>query len=209
MSDRFLNTVELLLKGKVICDISHKEEARYLQDEKHLEEVNVFLIKLHRMVSKTSDGRGFYCVFTELNDEKKRRLVRTQLDSDFTNFNALVDWLRLTRNINSEARPLMAGDVIKESILLSAIENSASLGLQLEKIADKLQRAKGAINTKNRLRSVLDYLCTQGFLVSTSTSGAIYIATAKWSLLYDELEFIHSFDGFEEVSTQPVQTELF
>ena len=103
----------------------------------------------------------------------------------------------------------MAGDVIKESILLSAIENSASLGLQLEKIADKLQRAKGAINTKNRLRSVLDYLCTQGFLVSTSTSGAIYIATAKWSLLYDELEFIHSFDGFEEVSTQPVQTELF
>ena len=189
MADRFEICVEKLLNGEVICEQSSPEEMRYLENQEHLNRVNNFLMQLRRMINKTSDKRGFYCVYTDLSDSDRRHKVRAQLDEAVCDFNGLVDWLRLCRNVSADGRPLEAGDILRESELLSAIENSNTLCQQLERIADKFQRARKAMTTNNRLRSILDYLINKGYFVQANSTGSVYIATAKWSLLY--LSLIH------------------
>ena len=66
MADRFEICVDKLLNGEVICEQSSPEEMRYLENQEHLNRVNNFLMQLRRMINKTSDKRGFYCVYTDL-----------------------------------------------------------------------------------------------------------------------------------------------
>ena len=76
----------------------------------------------------------------------------------------------MCRSISHDARPLEAGDILRESELLAAIENSNTLSSQLERIADKFQRAKKSVTTNNRLRSVLEYLTNKGFFCVSNAS---------------------------------------
>ena len=68
---------------------------------------------------------------------------------------------------------------------------------QLTDIANSFGVGMTASKLQNTLNSVLKYLVKEKYLIQIGNVGSIYKATAKWSLLYDELEYIHSFDGFE------------
>ncbi|MDO5352743.1 MAG: hypothetical protein Q4E81_07940 [Succinatimonas sp.] len=209
MAELFESCIEKLLAGEVIGSETTPQLMRYLEDSENLKNVNIWLMQIKRLVAQTQDKRGFYCVYANLDDESRKRQIRSQFDEALNDFNGLVDWLRLCRSISHDARPLEAGDILRESELLAAIENSNTLSSQLERIADKFQRAKKSVTTNNRLRSVLEYLTTKGFFCVSNASGSVYIATAKWSLLYDELEFIASCERFEEIQDNSIQTELF
>lgn len=208
MAERFELCVEKLLDGEVICALTDSDLFAYLEDEEQLQNVNMWLLKLHRLVAQTADKRGFYCVYSDLNDDRRKRLVRLQFEEISRDFVGLVEWLRLCRSISHEARPIEAGDIVRESELLAAIENSQTLAVQLEGIADKFQRAKNS-TISNRLRSILGYLENQGYLRLNNTSGSVYTATAKWSLVYDMLEFIASCELLDDNQDTAIQTELF
>ncbi|MEF1304255.1 hypothetical protein QTO17_20430, partial [Vibrio owensii] len=74
-----------------------------------------------------------------------------------------------------------------------------SLQNQLDHIAHKLKRAHKGKESKTKLRSILDYLVQEGYFVSPSSTGSLFIATAKWSLLYETLEFIAASEGMLEI----------
>lgn len=78
--------------------------------------------------------------------------------------------------------------MIKLSDLLASIESSKQLELQLADITAKLGRQTK--EAKKQLHSLVEFLENDGYLHSVSSTGALYKATAKWSLLYDQLEYI-------------------
>ena len=109
----------------------------------------------------------------------------------------------MVRNIDSDSRPIDAGTRLNESELLAAIEESSSLSTQLENIAHKFKKGGKSSESKVKLQTVIQYLSDQQYLMPIGSSGSVYIATAKWSLLYDQLEFIRSHEGYsEEVNEQ-------
>jgi len=86
---------------------------------------------------------------------------------------------------------------LKESELLAAIEESNSLKLLLESIAQKLKAGGKSTEARAKLTAVIKYLVDHSYLKTMGGAGTQFVATAKWSLLYDQLEFIRSYDAIE------------
>ena len=128
-------------------------------------------------------------------------MAQRQFENVTVNLEGLVSWLRLIRNIDSDSRPIEAGTRLNESELLAAIEESSSLSAQLENIAHKFKKSGKSAEAKFKLQNVMQYLCDQQYFTAIGSSGSVYIATAKWSLLYDQLQFIRSHEGFAEAES--------
>jgi len=209
MSSRFEKCIESLLSQEVICEVSNAENFNYLEKQEHQDEVSEFLHRIGRKVIKTRDQKGYYCVFSSIDSQKKRNAVLRQFEHVIANLEGLIDWVRLVRSIDSDARPIEPGLRIYESEFLAAIEESSSLKVQLESIAKKLKRSPNSNEARTKLRSILQYLVEENFLNSMGSSGSVFIATAKWSLIYDQLEFIRCYDGFEDEVVHEEQQGLF
>ena len=209
MSSRFENCVEELLSQNIICEVSNPEGFAYLDNSEHEESINNFLHRIGRKVVRTRDKKGFYCVFSSIEETKKRNAVERHFENVIVNLEGLINWLRLVRNAGNESRPIEAGMRLHESELLSAIEESSSLNLQLDNIAHQFNRAQKSTEVKSKLRSILNFLENEKYFTSIGNTGSVYIATAKWSLIYDQLEFIRMYDGFGEEEPVEQQTELF
>lgn len=210
MSSRFENCIEELLSQNIICEIANADNFSYLDNPENEESINSFLHLIGRKVARTNDRKGYYCVFNSIEEPKKRNTAQRHFEHLIINLEGLIDWLRLVRSIDNESRPIEAGMRVHESELLAAIEESSSLKLQLDNIAHKLKRAQKSSESKAKLRSILQYLVDDKYFISMGSSGAVYVATAKWSLIYDQLEFIRMYDGFEsDVGIDEEQKELF
>jgi len=196
MDNRFGDTVTLLLEQNVICEAIHPEAYRFLLKESNQEEINTYLHKIGRTTARTNDAKGFYCVFSSLDNRRKRQYAQKQFDNVVVNIEGLVAWLRLMRNIDKDSRPIEAGSRLHESELLAAIEESSTLSLQLENIAHKFKKSGKSAEVKIKLGNVLQYLSDNQYLQAVGSSGSVFIATAKWSLLYDQLDFIRSHEGY-------------
>lgn len=195
-------TVTRLLDQDVICEIMTPESYRFLQDEQHQHEVEQYLHRIGRSVSRTSDRLGFYCIYNQIDDPKKRAATLKHFETFVVDLEGIIDWLRLVRATHPEARPLEAGMPLNESSLLGAIEESSSLKLQLEKISQSFKRGGKSLEASVKLKSVLAYLKDNGYLKPMGTTGTQYVATAKWSLLYDQLEFIRQYDKLGETDSE-------
>ena len=214
MDNRFEETINCMLEQKIICETINPELFSYLNNESHRDEVDNFLHKIGRQTARTNDTRGFYCVFSNLDTKVKRSIAQRQFDNVTVNLEGLIGWLRLIRNVDSDSRPIDEGTRLNESELLAAIEESSALSTQLENIAHKFKKGGKSPETKVKLQNVMQYLTEQQYLQPIGSSGSVYIATAKWSLLYDQLEFIRSHEGYseelnEEESASEEQKDMF
>ena len=201
------------MSKKVICEYAYPVEHAFLSTSINLTEMNEYLFKISKKVVKTSDGLGLRCVYIDVDCAEKKRSVQKDFEELTQVLEGLVTWLRLARHIDVDSRPIMAGSILFESDLLAAIEESQPLASQLELIAKKLKRAQKSIESKTKLSSVLGYLVNEGYLLNKAGTGSIYQATAKWSLLYDQLEFLAKAEGMldveEEASGVSQQMEIF
>lgn len=195
---RFEDVVTKLLEQVVVCEVCEPEGYRYLRDTHYFEQVDAYLHKIGRHLAKTQDGLGFYCAFNSLDNSKKRAVAMKSFESWVVDLEGIVEWLRLVRSIDKDSRPLVAGAGLSEAELLVAIEESSTLQLQLERIAHKFKRGGKSSGSKGKLTAVLQHLVETGFLKSMGSTGTQFIATAKWSLLYDQLEFIRLYDNIAD-----------
>jgi len=210
MSERFESCIEALLNGDVLCEVTQPELYRYLLEEENLNSIQKFLHQISKKIITTRDKTGFFCAYKDLSNPKHRAAVKREFEVVQASFEGLILWLRLVRRTDPDSRPIEAGYRLMESELLAAIEDSASLNSQLDEISHRLRRDQKSIESKAKLRGVLKYLTDNGFLISVGGSGAVYIATAKWSLVYDQLDFICQFEGVDLSETKgEVQKEMF
>ncbi|MCO7233947.1 MULTISPECIES: hypothetical protein [unclassified Cobetia] len=211
---RFAATIEGLLKGEVLCPVSANEAHDYLSTLEGQDRVRHYLAEIGHGLEKTRDGSGYYCVYLDTESRSVRHRIRHQFESAVRDWEALLRWLRLSRQASQSSQPLKVKDVVRESEWLAAIENSSMMQEELEVIATRFQVQSQSRDAKVRLRHLLEKLCKLGYLVAIDSSGAIYQATGKWSLLQDQLEFVMEREGIvaeerEAALSEPQQEGLF
>ncbi|WP_318493355.1 hypothetical protein [Photobacterium leiognathi] len=186
---RFTNVIETLLEGKVVCSVAFPNEHHYLSDPANYLLVDQYLRQIDRSIATTSDNAGYLMVFKGGYSAAKKRQLASVFKEVESQLSVIIGWLRFARNVAPDSNPLAVGETLNESELLAAIESSRPLSDELTAISNKLGRSIKSTEVKRKLSSVLAYLCEQDFLINMNQTGSVYQATAKWSLIYDLMEF--------------------
>lgn len=208
-------TLERLVSGQVLCNTSAKACCDLMEDSYQRGLVNDSLALFGREMVKTSDGLGIYAAYRDISGPGVRMKVQSKFEKVATDWEALCYWLKLTKKLKGNNCPLQAGDILNISTLLENIENSVSSQNEIDKIAKRFSKVSVKKDTKSKLEAIINYLKNNGFLVSKGTTGSVYQATARWSLLFDQMEYIQREENIfdEEVIEAPVveeeQRELF
>ncbi|QFU02079.1 hypothetical protein FIU83_10540 [Halomonas sp. THAF5a] len=198
----FRATLEHLLQGGVVCSVATPEIYHYLSSSGTQERVRGYLNPLGRGLAQTRDMVSFYAVYLDTEDASTRHILRHQF-ADLTNsWEAMIRWLRMSRSTSEQHHPIMAMDVVSESEWLKAIESSSALQEELEVIATKFGLRGKVRDPRQRLRHLLEKLHKMGYLEPLGTSGAMYRATGKWSLLRDLMEWVRQQEGLAEAERE-------
>lgn len=209
MTTHFESTVNQLLCGQIICEVGQHEALFIkLSEESFFDEVNAFLHRIGKKVVSTEDDRAFYCAFLTLEPKENMNVVKKQFQHTFKYFEGLIAWLRLVRGITNNARPVVAGDVLNESELLQAIETSSNFNTQLINVFQRFKKDATNKETKAQLSTIMKILVEEDYLVKIGETGSVYRATGKFSLLYEQLDFIQRYQGIPLVDSTQQQGSL-
>lgn len=190
----FRGTVEQLITGVIICPVTEPEKFDYLADSVSIDKVQHYLAQIGRGLSCTRDGNGYYAVALDLDDKGTRARIRNEFERITGQWEPLIRWLRMSQQVATDKHPIAFNDTVSEGDWLKAIEASSALQEELEIICLKMQ-IKKAQDARQRLRALFEKLQKDGFLKSKGPSGALFQATARWSLLKDQMEFVTQQEG--------------
>jgi len=203
MSDIFEDIVELLLEGGVICEYTNEDMYQYLQDNDHEQTLNQYLSKIGRIVKPTADNAAFFAAYISLDKPKYQTLVRQQITETMNQLEPLVRWLHLVSTSSLTDRPVSPGDVVKISVILDAVESSPVLCDDLALLSRSRMLSNTQSSAKGQIDAIMKKLVEYGYLIPDGRTGAQYIATGKWSHLYDVMTFISTHEQLsEEVEDQ-------
>ena len=197
--------LENLLSGKVICNVTNDQFFVYLQDSQRREDVDIYLRRMGRTLRQTRDGAGFFAAYTSVDESSVRAKIRGRFSEAINEFEPLIRWLRLAALSGSGDGPLQAGDILWGSELQKSVESAPQLIEELARLSTTRFFSNQSSGAKKQLDSILKKLCDIGYLTPVGASGSKYIATGKWSRLYDVLQFIEAherIDGDEDAVRQ-------
>jgi len=204
----FQTVIEALLQGKIICAAQSEQMHDYLQVDGHQEDIDRCLRRIGRGLRQTNDGAGFYAVYLSLDDKSARQHIKQQFSEAVNDLEPLVRWLRLLMNAQKAGTPFGAGDTIRPGDLIKAIEDAPNLANEL----DRLSKSRMFRNTNTEPRKQLEFvfkrLDENQYLVPSGPGGLMYIATAKWSRLYEVLDYIASSEQITVDEDNPDQADL-
>ncbi|MEB3754869.1 hypothetical protein [Acinetobacter sp. MD2(2019)] len=210
----FGECIERLLRGEVIDAWLNKSLYSDLCQPEHLQEVNNFLFKLNRRCVHSNDGNGFYCAYLDIESSEIRKIIQRQFNDVVSKIEPIVQWIRLCRTLTNDSKPIEYGDIISKGSLLTSVEQSHLGSEQLKKLAQKVGKQTTSTNASEQLQYVLNYLLDEKYLIlGGNDAGTTYRATAKWSLFYEQLEYISACeqiptDNLHGTAVQTVQDEL-
>lgn len=196
MSDAYENMatqiLEKLLCGGFICEYTNEAAYEYLKRDTYREDIDQLLNRMSRKLVTTSDKCAFYSVYTAVTSPERRQDIKGQFKETINSLEPFLRWVKLVMSALQKDITIQPGDIIRQGELLSAIEITEALKDDLARIT-----AGGVFDTrktgvKDRLNSVFNELVKREYLVKQSSAGTLYIATGKWSYLYEVLEFIHT-----------------
>lgn len=210
----FANSIEQLLRGEIIDIWMDKSLYTDLCQSDNLDEVNAYLSRLNRMCIRSNDGNGFYCAYLNIDHPEIQKTIQRQFNEFVSKIEAIVQWMRLCRTLTNDSKPIGYGDVISKGQLLINVEQSQLGSEQLKKLAQKLGKQSTSTNASDQLQFVLNYLQEEKYLILAGhDAGTTYRATAKWSLFYEQLEYISACeqipaDNLHGETGQSIQDEL-
>ena len=210
----FAHCIERLLAGEIIDAWLDKSLFTDLCQPENLQEVNLFLAKMNRECVSSNDGNGYYCAYLNIDQPDIRKTIQRQFNDFVAKIEIIVQWLRLCRNLTDGSKPIEYGDSISKGQLLTGVEQSQLSNEQLKTLAQKIGKQSVSTNASDQLQFVLDYLVNEKYLIlSGHDAGTTYRATAKWSLFYEQLEYISACeqiptDHLHGQAGQPIQEDL-
>lgn len=191
----FNQMVNHLITGNTIDNFTNKLMAEALRSPLAIEEINQYLSFIGKQCISTTDGYCFYAVHLNARTNKYRQSqVEKQFFENYTRMMPINEWLRLLRNISASNRVMVCGDEISFSKMLYETENSSLIQKQLKDLMFKIGKSSTDLN--DMLNDVIKYLVAQGYLVAIGSTGLNYLSTGKWSVYYDEAEYILAHNNF-------------
>lgn len=205
----FERVTTLLLSGKVICASKYEDEFNWLGygNGINIEDVNQFLVRLNRTTRATNEKDGYFCAYLDQTVDSASSDIRKFFSEVINDIAPLVHWLSLVQSVTGSDRPLRSGDQLSESELLNAIESVPDYEARLMKVTDTGAFKSVSSESKKRLSTLLSKLVEKDYLIKFGSTGSLYKATAKWSMLYDMLDFIRLHEGVEDQS-QPEKEQM-
>ncbi len=208
-SQLFTRAAEVLLAGEIICFHRTPELHTFLSEGANEQAMGELLRKIGRRLSKTADDASWFAVYRSLDSDGVRRAIGRQFGEVVNNLEPLVIWLQMSGAFGSNGRPLQTGDSLKTSELLAAIETAAALREDLDRLSGTRMFSNTQSTPQGQLNSVLKKLVEDQYLVPVGKANLQYVATGKWSRLYDLLEFIAAHEQLEvEDDGSKIQTEF-
>ncbi len=211
-STTFPVVINRLLAAEVICESSTKgEEFLLLKTEAFFNEVDRYLNKINLKLKETPDGSGFYAAYLDASGHEIeiRRYFREDV---MHSLQPLVGVLQFIKSAQQKDRPLRPGDTLNISEIIEAVERS---GVVLQDELDYLSRSNLFKNTKKKtseqVEVIVKRLVQHQYLVERSGRPIVYIATGKWSLVYEMIAYINDHQNSEDsdAELEDAQGEFF
>jgi hypothetical protein len=189
VSTQFKSCVQEMLFGRqFICEQTNEGLYRFLSDPYQLTEVNNYLRTLDRVVRQSPGKDTFFLSYLNPDDSDYKAACRqfyTRLLNDLQPFLQL-----LTALMNCQhGSPVRPGDILKESTLLAGFEQSKSQSDTLNQLTRSGFFYSTSNTLKGQLAQVLNKLQEDHYLIAIGNTGTQYLATGKWAMLYDFIDF--------------------
>ncbi|MCU7960332.1 MAG: hypothetical protein KZQ58_10120 [gamma proteobacterium symbiont of Bathyaustriella thionipta] len=204
----FSRSAEALLAGEIICNYRTPEIHAFLSEQANEVEMEGFLRKIGRRLTQTADQSSWFAIYRDMESETARRAISAQFNQVINNLEPLVIWLQMSSTFASIGTPIRAGDTLKTGELLLAIESAPALCEDLEKLSKTKLFSNNQSSSKGQLDSILKKLVDEQYLIPAGRAQSQYIASGKWSRLYDLLEFIAAHEQLEIETDEAEQGEL-
>lgn len=199
----FGEVVLLLLRGEFVCRHASDSVFHFLSDEANFDAVNVYLGRLGIGLRRTADGETIYAAYLDADSPDRRNAIRQQFRETINHLAPLAEWLELVMAGQRSSATLHPGDIVRESILLAAIEGAPALSASLTKLsAGALFKVKNPA-PKVQISKVLEILCNLGYLKAQQANGSTYVATGRWSYFYEVMDFIAEHERIDVAPQQP------
>lgn len=208
-SDLFEETAERLLRSEFICEVTQPDCYRLLSDELSAERMSRLLGSLGRRLRLTEDGSAFYAPLSHLKTADRRLGVKNQFNTTINTLEPVVRWLDLLMSAMQRDSTLRAGELVRAAELQTIIESTAALSDELDRITRTGLFKTNKDSDGDRLATVLAKLVDEGYLVPSAGRSKLYVATGKWSYLYEVIDFVveHEHIGSEEEESREEQQE--
>lgn len=188
INKRLMLIANKLLEGYLIDQWNDFENYEFLNNTGYLAELNNHIAFLGKKCIQTPCGGGYFLVYLDINDPHIKKVITKQLEENVMKLEPLIDWLRLFRKAGGRNEPLIGGDRITSGEILVEVEKSKHVQKGLKELSAKI--GKTASTVKDQINGVLQFLVQREYLVAVGVVGTEYLATSRWSIFYEELQYI-------------------
>ena len=194
----FEQTVTALLAGEIICEYRYDSLYNYMTMPGNQQQVAAFLSQINRVLRRTGSNDAWLCAFEDTTSKAVKDSIRNRFDEVANNLEPLVHFLRLIMATEGNERPVSPGDSISEGHILERISSAPSLESKLRSLTESQYFKSRKPDSAGQLRVVMGNLEKAGYLKRKGTTGSLYLATGKWSWLYDLMTFIQTHEGIAD-----------
>lgn len=188
----FSEAAEALLSGAFICKHTRSDGFELLSQEGERGAMDRLLRQLGRRLRSTQDGSAYYAALENFESIERKASLRLQFAETINYLEPVCRWLSLQMSASQRDASLEPGDVVRQGELLTAIERTPALGDELFRMTRAGLFKTTREGTSEQLNAVFNGLEKEGYLVSGGGKSKTFVATGKWSYLYEVLEFIHT-----------------
>lgn len=181
--------LEQLLSGAFICEVSHGEAFRQLQNEHTREALDQYLRPLNRRLARNPEGSVWFLAWCELNQQLREQLSQ-QFKDTLDSLIPMLKLLQLAQETLGHENVLTANDVLNRHDMAARIENNPSLREQLQALAQTRFFQSNSDDVVGQLKQVFDRLRHHGYLHQPHKDRHHYIVTGKIDYLLDVARFI-------------------
>ena len=191
----FAECAEALLAGSFICKHTMAECFELLGQEGERQALERLLRQLGRKLRRTQDGAAYYAALDNLDSDQRKDALRQQFSDTINCLEPVCRWLSMQMSARQRDASLEPGEVVRQGELLTAIERTPALLEELFRMTRVAPFKTTREGASEQLNAVFSGLEKAGYLIAGGSKGKTYIATGKWSYLYEVLQFIHTHEG--------------
>lgn len=199
----FGDVVLLLLRGDFVCRHATDTVFHFLSDEANYDAVNQYLARLGIGLRQTADGETIYAAYLDADSPDRRTAIKQQFRETINHLAPLAEWLTLVMAGQRSSAVLHPGDVVRESVLLGAIEGTPALSAAFTKLSAGSLFKSTSPAPKAQISKVLKTLCDLGYLKVQQANGSTYVATGRWSYFYEVMAFVAEHERIDVAPRQP------
>ncbi len=181
--------LEQLLNGAFVCEVSHSEAFRQLQNEHTREDFDQYLRPLNRRLASNPEGSVWFLAWRELSPPLREQLSQ-QFKDTLDSLVPMLKLLQLAQETLGHENVLTANDILNRHDMAARIENNPSLREQLQALVQTRFFQSQSDDVGGQLKQVFDRLRSHGYLHQPHKDRHHYIVTGKIDYLIDLTRFI-------------------